>query len=79
MSEAVSTGLLDRAIRRITSRFSAKRVFQASSSASEAKIWDAMASCSSWGSATTFSSAFSNSVDMPQFYQWIWRAAMPTP
>src|ERR1039458_2224062 len=79
VSPLSSSSRASRAIRRITWRFSAKRVFQASSSASEAKIWDAMASCSSWGSATTFSSAFSNSVDMPQFYQWTWRAAMPHP
>jgi len=34
-------------MRRITWRFSAKLFFQASSSASDAKIWEAMASCSS--------------------------------
>src|ERR1700693_1175217 len=56
-------------MRRITSRFSAKLFFQASSSASDARIWDAIASCSSGGKATTFFSAFSKSVDMPQSYQ----------
>ena len=37
-----SSSRASRAIRRITSRFSAKRFFQASSSASEARIWDAI-------------------------------------
>ena len=46
-------------------RFSAKRFFQASSSAKAARIWDAIASCSSRGRELTFSKAFSKSVDMP--------------
>ena len=79
VSPRSSSSRASRAIRRITSRFPAKRVFQASSSANEARICDAIASCSSWGSATTFSSAFSNNVDMPHFYRRIRRTAMPRP
>lgn len=43
----------------------------------EARVWEAIASCSSSGSAAAFSSAFSNSVDMPQFHQRKGRTAMP--
>jgi hypothetical protein len=45
--------------------FLAKLRFQASSSANDARIWDAIASCSSGGNALTLSSALSSSEDMP--------------
>src|ERR1022692_4348193 len=79
VSPLSSSAMASRAMRRITSRLPAKRFFQASSSASDARIWDAIASCSSSGRATTFSKAFSNSVDMLQSYQRIPPAAIPYP
>jgi hypothetical protein len=41
-----------------------KRRFQASSSAKDARIWDAIASCSSGGNAPIFFNAFSSKEDM---------------
>jgi len=63
VSHLASSSRASRAIRRMTSRFSAKRAFQASSSASEARICEAIASCSSSGRLLTRSRAFSSSLD----------------
>jgi hypothetical protein len=43
VSPLSSSSMASRAMRRITSGFSSKRLFQASSSASDARIWDAIA------------------------------------
>src|SRR5437762_2780282 len=56
-------------MRRITSHFSANRLFHPSSSASDSRIWEAIASCSSGGGATTFSIAFPSNEDMLRCYQ----------
>ena len=58
VSPLASSSGASRAMRRIISRFSTKRLFQASSSARAARICDAIASCSSRGRTPTFSSAF---------------------
>ena len=55
--------------RRSVSPWRAKRVAQAASSSSSARIWEAMASCSCWGRVETFSRAFSNSLVTTPPYQ----------
>jgi hypothetical protein len=55
----------------------AKRVSQAASSSSSARIWEAIASCSSWGRVETFSRAFSNSLVMIPIYQTFRLSATP--
>ena len=69
VSPRASSSRASRAMRRIKSRFAANRCFHASSSARNASICDAMASCSSGGRVPTFSRAFSSKVLTVSGYQ----------
>src|SRR5688572_5433590 len=64
VSPRESSSTASRAIRLTVSRFSANRFSHASSSARASRIWNAMASCSSRGSAPTWARAFSRRVVM---------------